>query len=67
MVTLSLIELLLEARPGDRRIAQWVPELTKHIENESEVHGAVSLFRAKAHGVLELNTAARTLLTKTLR
>lgn len=67
VVTLSLIELLMEACPADRRIAKKVLELTDHIENESEVHGAMLLFRAKALGGLGLNTAARTLLTKALR
>ena len=67
VVTLSLIELLMEARPDDRRTAKKVLELTEHIENESEVHGAILLFRAKALSSLGLNTPGRTLLTKALR
>lgn len=67
VVTLSLIELLMEARSGDRRMAKKVIELAANIENDSEVHGAILLFRAKALGVLGMNSAARTVLSKTLR
>lgn len=67
VVTLSLIELLMEAHPNDQRIAKKVLDLTENIENESEIHGAMLLFRAKALSGLGLTTAGRTLLTKTLR
>jgi len=67
VVTLSLIELLMEACSGDRSVAKKVIDLAAKVENDSEVHAAVLLFRAKALGVLGLHAAARTLLTKTLR
>ncbi len=66
-VTLSLVELLIEGRPDDRRMNKKVLELTDAVENKTELHAAILLFRAKALAALGLHTVARTLLSTTLR
>ena len=67
VVKLSLAELLLEARPGDRNVCRKIMRLAEGIENETPVHTALLLYKARALRGLGLREAARDTLTSTLR
>jgi len=67
VVKLSLAELLLDAHPGDKKVCQKVVRLVEGIENETPIHAALMLYKAKALRHLGLATAARDTLTATLR
>jgi len=67
VVTLSLAELLCESRPSDTRVAKRVVRLTGDVRNESSVHAAVLLYKARALRTLGMASAARSELTRTLR
>ncbi|MBW2075515.1 MAG: DUF4236 domain-containing protein, partial [Deltaproteobacteria bacterium] len=67
VVKLSLAELLLDARPGDKNVCRKVVRLTEGIKNETPVHAALMLYKAKALRHLGLATAARDTLTAVLR
>lgn len=67
VVKLSLAELLLDARPGDKNVCRKVVRLAEGIENETPVHTALLLYKAKALRGLGLQDAARETLTGTLR
>jgi len=67
VVKLSLAELLLDARPGDKNVCRKVVRLAEGIENETPVHTALLLYKAKALRGLGLLDAARETLTGTLR
>ncbi len=67
VVKLSLAELLLDARPSDRRVCRKVVQLAEGIENETPLHTALLLYKAKALRCLGLVEAARQTLTKALR
>jgi tetratricopeptide (TPR) repeat protein len=67
VVTLSLAELLTEARPGDKAAAKEVVRTSQGIGNDSPVHTALLLYRAKAMRTLGLLDGARDVLTKALR
>ncbi len=67
VVKLSLAEILLQEKPHDKRACQRVVQLAEGVENESPVHSALLLYKAKALRALGLNEAARDLLTATLR
>jgi len=67
VVKLSLAELLLDARPGDKNVCRKVVRLTEGIENETPVHTALLLYKAKALRGLGLLDAARETLTGALR
>ncbi|MFQ5450430.1 MAG: DUF4236 domain-containing protein [Nitrospinaceae bacterium] len=64
---LSLTELLLEARPGDRKTLREIVRMTGDLVNESAVHGALLLYRARALRGLDLKEGAKTTLTAALR
>lgn len=66
VVLLSLAELLVE-EVGDAKACRQVVRLTKTVENESEIHTAVLLWKGKALRLLGLNTAARDTFTAALR
>jgi len=66
LVRLSLAELLVEDF-GKKRNCQTVVRLAEGIKNDSEVHAALLLYKAKALRKLGLLTAARDTLTATLR
>lgn len=66
VVRLSLAEILTE-ESGKRRSYQSVVRLAEGIENESEIHAALLLHKATALRRLGVLTAARDLLTATLR
>ena len=67
VVKLSLAELLLTARPGDKNVCRKVVRLTEGIENESPIHTALLLYKARALRGLGLLIAARETLTGALR
>jgi len=67
VVKLSLAELLLDAHPGDKKVCQKVVRLVEGIENETPIHAALMLYKAKALRHLGLATAARDTLTAALR
>ncbi|RMF73799.1 MAG: DUF4236 domain-containing protein [Acidobacteria bacterium] len=67
VVKLSLAELLLDAHPGDKSVCRKVVRLAEGIENETPVHAALLLYKAKALGGLGLLDAARESLTLALR
>jgi len=67
VVKLSLAELLLDAHPGDKNVCQKVVRLVEGIENETPIHAALMLYKAKALRHLGLATAARDTLTAALR
>ncbi len=67
VVRLSYVELALEARPNDRRLFQRVVGFTGDVENESAIHAALLLYRARALRGLGLDEAARVTLTAALR
>lgn len=67
MIKLSLAELLMEAGGDDRNVCRKVVRLAEGLENESEVHAALLLYKAKALRRLNLKDAARDVLTKALR
>ena len=67
VVKLSLAELLLDAHPSDKNVCQKVVRLVEGIENETPIHAALMLYKAKALRHLGLATAARNTLTAALR
>ncbi len=67
VVKLSLAELLLNDHPGDKKVCQKVVRLVEDIENETSIHAALMLYKAKALRHLGLATAARDTLTAALR
>jgi len=66
VIRLSLAEMLVE-EPCSKRSCQSVVRLSKGIENESEIHAALMLYKAKALRKLGLLTAARDTVTAALR
>jgi len=66
VVRLSLAELLFE-EGGSKRNCRSVVRLAEGVENDSEIHAGLRLYKAKALRKLGLLTAARDTLTKTLR
>ena len=66
VVRLSLAELAVE-EAGDKQSCTWIIRQTEGLENESEIHAALLLFKAKALRLLGLLSAARDTLTATLR
>jgi tetratricopeptide (TPR) repeat protein len=67
LVRLSYSELLIEARPDDKGICRRVIALAGDLENESPLHAALMLYKAKALRRLALPGAAREVLTAALR
>ena len=66
-VRLSLAELLLELAPNDPSSARRVVALSEGVENESEVHAGLLLFRGRALRTLGEFLPAREALTAALR
>lgn len=66
VVRLSLAELLAD-EVGNKSACKQVVRLAEGVENESEVHAALLMYRGKALRLLGLPTAARDSLTKALR
>jgi len=67
VVKLSLAELLLDTRPGDKNVFKEVVQLAEGVENETPVHTALLLYKARALRGLGLLDAARGTLTGALR
>lgn len=67
VVKLSLAELLLAARPGDKEVCKKVVKLAEGVSNETPVHATLMLYQARALRRLGLSDAARTALTAALR
>lgn len=67
VVLLSFVELLLEVYPENRDAAQRVVRLTKDVENDSEIHAALLLYKAQSLRILGLHDGARETLTPALR
>lgn len=64
---LSVAELVLEAAPGDKRLAKQVVELAGDVDNDSSAHAALMLYKAQALRTLDLPIAARDVLTAACR
>ena len=67
VVKLSLAELLMEIASDDPNICRRVIRLAEGEKNESEIHAALLLYKARALRRLNLKEAAREVLTKALR
>ncbi len=67
VVKLSLAELLLDTRPGDKNVCRKVVRLAEGIENETPVQTALLLYKARALRWFGLLIAARDTLTAALR
>ena len=67
VVKLSLAELLLDAYPGDKKVCRKIVRFVGGIENETPIHAALMLYKARALRHLGLATAARDTLTAALR
>jgi tetratricopeptide (TPR) repeat protein len=67
VIKLSLAELLFDARPDDRRVCQKVVQLSESVGNETALHAALLLYKARALRRLELLDAAQATLTDALR
>ena len=67
VVLLSFVELLLDEYGQNRDACQRVVRLTHDITNETEIHAAILLYKARALRTLGLDEAARDALTLALR
>ena len=67
VILLSLVELLWQANYGNEETCRYIVKLTKDIDNETPIHTAILLYKARALNGLKMHTAARDILTKTLR
>lgn len=67
VVNLSMAELVYDAAPTDKRLAKQIGELASDVKNESSIHAALMLYKARALRMLSLNTAARDVLTAAMR
>ena len=67
VVLLSMCELLLERDGDNKDTAKRVIHLAQHIENETPIHAALLLYKARALRVLGLAEAAKETLTVALR
>ncbi|MCX8073292.1 MAG: DUF4236 domain-containing protein [Candidatus Binatia bacterium] len=67
VVRLSLAELLLDARPNDRESLQEVVQLAAGVENDTPLHTALLLYKARALRRLGLLAAALETLSTALR
>jgi tetratricopeptide (TPR) repeat protein len=67
VVKLSLAELLMENSAGNRETDQQVVQLTEGVENDSPVHTALLLYKAKALHELNFLDAALEVLSDALK
>ena len=67
VILLSMVELLWQANHGNEETCRHIVKLTKEVGNESYVHTALRLYKARALNGLDMHSAARSLLTETLR
>jgi len=67
LIALSLVELYFDTGKTNKNQLKAIVNLTQDIENESAIHAALLLYRARAMRLLGLPDAAREVLTKALR
>jgi tetratricopeptide (TPR) repeat protein len=67
VIVLSMVELLWQANHGNDETCRHIVKLTGNIGNESYVQTALRLYKARALNGLNMHSAARDLLTETLR
>jgi len=67
LVNLSMAELIQDAMPDNKRLAKQIVALAGDVANESSIHAALMLYKARALRTLGLSTAARDVLTAALR
>jgi len=67
VILLSLIELIWEANHGNEETCRHIVRLTRDVGSDCFVHTTVRLYKARALNALGMHTAARDLLTETLR
>ena len=67
VILLSLVEILMETKPENADTCQKVIQLTEGVENESEIHAGLLLYKARALNQLGLKEASKDTLTKALR
>lgn len=67
VVRLSLSELMMDVEPDSLAASQGVVRLSEGVENETEIHAALMLYRGRALRQLGLLTPARNILTAALR
>ena len=67
LVILSLVELILEAQPGDIAASKKVLSLTEGLVNKTEVHTAILYYKAISLNNIGLRDAALDTLTDALR
>ena len=67
VVKLSLIELLIEDSSANRETYQKIVQLTEGVENESAIHTALLLYKAKALHDLDFLSAALEVLSEALK
>ena len=67
VVNLSLAELLMDDEAPTKEVCQRVVQLTEGVENESAIHTALLLYKAKALHTLGLLDAAQEILTGVLK
>jgi len=66
LINLSLVELYFDAGKTNKNQLKAIVNLTQNIENESAIHAALLLYRARAMRMLGLPAAAVEVLTKTM-
>ena len=67
VILLSEVELLWEANSGERDTCEHIVQMTKAVENKCHIHTTVLLYKARALAALGMYTAARDVLTTSLR
>ncbi len=67
VVTLSLVELYMDARTNDKDTNRQILNLTDSVTNDSPLHAALLLYRARAMRTLGLPDAARETLLAALK
>ena len=66
-ILLSLIELVWQANSGNEETCRYIVGLTKAVKNETPVHSALLLYKARALIGLDMRSAALDTLTPALR
>ncbi len=67
VILLSMVELLWQANHGNQETCRHIVKLTADTGNNSYIHTALRLYQARALNGLKMHTAARDILTGTLR
>jgi len=67
IILLSLVELLWEANHGNEETCRYIVRLTKDIKNETPIHTVLLLYKARALRGMNMNDAAKDILTAALR